>query len=88
MNHQVEQGEGTSGGTPDGSPQRLADHLVNCRKVDAAVVVNGSADDLVAQMIAAGWTYEGAEYVEGKRVRYLVPPGGVLLHPIQEGETR
>lgn len=56
--------------------QRLVDHLVECREVDAAVVVDGNADELVAKMVAEGWTFEGTEYVEGKRVRYLVPPPG------------
>lgn len=57
---------------PSLAAQRLVDHLVECREVDAAVVVDGSADELVA----GGWTFEGTEYVEGKRVRYLVPPPG------------
>ena len=54
--------------------EELADHLANCRKVDAAVVVDGSADQLVAQLMAEGWRYAGVEHVEGKRVRYLRPP--------------
>jgi hypothetical protein len=56
--------------------EELADHLKNCRGVDAAIVADGNADELVARMIAEGWRYEGVEYVEGKRVRYLVPPPG------------
>ena len=60
-------------------PERLVAHLVECREVDAAVVADGDASDLVAALIEQGWTYEGVEYIEGKRVRYLVPPPGVLL---------
>lgn len=56
----------------------LVKHLIECRKVDAAIVQDGDADDLVARLIADGWTYEGVEYVAGKRVRYLIPPPGAL----------
>lgn len=56
--------------------EALAEHLVECREVDAAVVVDGNADELVAKMLAEGWTYGGVEYVQGKRVRYLAPPPG------------
>lgn len=58
--------------------KELAEHLKDCRQVDAAVVVDGNADDLVARLLADGWVYEGVEYVMGKRVRYLVPPPGVI----------
>ena len=56
--------------------EELADHLKRCRGVDAAIVQDGNADTLVADLIGAGWRYEGTEHVEGKRVRYLVPPPG------------
>jgi hypothetical protein len=59
-------------------PEALVEHLTRCRKVDAAIVQDGNADDLVARLIEQGWTYEGVEYVAGKRVRYLVPPPGVI----------
>jgi hypothetical protein len=62
-----------------GGPEALVEHLKECRQVDAAIVADGNADELVASLIEQGWTYEGVEYVEGKRVRYLVPPPGVLL---------
>jgi hypothetical protein len=55
---------------------RLADHLKNCRGVDAVIAGDGNLDEVVNTMIAAGWTFNGVEYVEGKRVRYLVPPPG------------
>lgn len=52
----------------------LAEHLSQCRAVDAAIVVQGSADEVVSRLLAEGWTYEGVEYLGDKRVRYLVPP--------------
>lgn len=55
---------------------RLADHLKNCMGVDAAIVQDGNADMLVAELIGAGWRYGGVQYVEGKRVRQMVPPPG------------
>lgn len=69
-------------GERDGA-EALVEHLKECRQVDAAIVADGNADELVTRLISEGWTYEGVEYVEGKRVRYLVPPPGVLL----TGET-
>lgn len=63
----------------------LVEHLAQCRGVDAAIVADGNADDLVDQLLTQGWTYEGVEYVAGKRVRYLVPPTGVLPGPDQKG---
>lgn len=56
--------------------EELADHLKNCRDVDAVIAGDGNLDEVVNTMIAAGWTFDGVEYVEGKRVRYLVPPPG------------
>lgn len=38
---------------------RLADHLKNCRNVDAVIAGDGNLDDVVSTMLA---------------VRYLVPP--------------
>jgi hypothetical protein len=65
----------------------LAEHLARCHSVDAAIVVDGTADDLVDRLLADGWAYEGVEYVAGKRVRYLVPPDSVLPgNPDDEGE--
>lgn len=52
----------------------LTAHLRDCRKVDAVVAGDGDLTDMVTSLLAAGWTYEGTEYVGGKRVRYLVPP--------------
>jgi hypothetical protein len=69
----------------DGGPEALVEHLKHCREVDAAIVADGNADELVASLIEQGWTYEGTEYVEGKRVRYLVPPPGVLVKDERPG---
>ena len=73
------------GRTLDG-PEALVDHLKRCREVDAAIVTDGNGDELVARLIEEGWTYEGVEYLEGKRVRYLVPPPGVLFESEPEPE--
>lgn len=56
--------------------EELADHLKNCRGVDAVIAGDGNLDEVVNTLIAAGWTFDGVEYVEGKRCRYLVPPAG------------
>lgn len=53
----------------------VAEHLVTCTDANAAVVVDGSADDVIAQMTAAGWTLsERIDQVAGKRIRFLTPP--------------
>jgi len=52
----------------------LAAHLKSCRQVDAVIAGDGDLTETVETMLAAGWTYEGVEYVEGKRVRYLRAP--------------
>jgi len=41
--------------------QELADHLKNCRQVDAVIAGDGSLDEVVDQMIDAGWTFDGVE---------------------------
>lgn len=56
----------------------LVSHLRSCRKTDAAVVVDGNADELVSALIEQGWTYGGVEFIAGKRVRYLTPPDRVV----------
>jgi hypothetical protein len=59
----------------DGPAQALADHLAECTGADAAVVADGNADDIVASLIAAGWTLDdGAEFIAGKRIRMMHPP--------------
>jgi hypothetical protein len=62
----------------DGSTpaESLVNHLKKCRKTGGALVGDAGVDmtPVVAEMIAAGWRYEGTEYIDGKRVRYLAPP--------------
>ena len=58
---------------PDGA-EILADHLANCTKPDAVVVVDGSGDSLVDSLLADGWTLGDTEYVAGKRIRSMRPP--------------
>lgn len=59
----------------------VIDHLVNCADVNAALVMHqGSADDAIAELVAAGWTLEErVDRVAGKRIRYMQPPPGVTL---------
>lgn len=64
--------------------QELADHLKNCRKTDFVVAGDGNLDEVVETLLAAGWTPDGIEYVEGKRVRYLVPPPGFKIENNEE----
>lgn len=53
----------------------LVEHMTQCVKPDAALVVDGSADTLIANLLTAGWTWDGnVEVVAGKRIRNLVPP--------------
>jgi hypothetical protein len=61
-------------------PQAVVDHMTRCHPVGAAIVFDGNADDTVAKLLAAGWTWtEGTttEYVAGKRLRYLTPPASL-----------
>jgi hypothetical protein len=54
---------------------QLAGHLSECRKADAVIVFDGSADETIAGLVAEGWTLdEGAELTHGKRVRTIHPP--------------
>lgn len=56
-------------------PQAVLDHLTRVRPVDASLVVDGSADEQIARLLAAGWTIEQrVDLVAGKRIRYLHPP--------------
>jgi hypothetical protein len=60
---------------PASNADLLIEHIVNCTPAKAAVVVDGSADDIVAGMVAAGWTLGGrVDRVAGKRIRFLTPP--------------
>ena len=60
---------------PVSGPETVAEHLANCTDAKAAIVVDGSADDVIAQMTAAGWTLEErVDHVAGKRIRFLKMP--------------
>lgn len=62
------------------SAEELVGHLRDCRDVNAVIAGDGDLTDVIATMIAAGWKYSGTEYVEGKRVRYLIAPGKTGTH--------
>lgn len=65
--------------SPQGeAAQALVDHLRECRGVKAAIVGDTGVDmtATVQKLIAAGWTYDGTEYINGKRIRYLRMPEG------------
>lgn len=64
------------GGPPEVPPpaEMLAEHLKQCRQVDAVIAGDGDLTEVVETLIAAGWTYSGVEYAGGKRLRYLVAP--------------
>lgn len=55
----------------------MAEHLRDCTPARAAIVVDGSADEIIAGLAAAGWTLaERTDYVAGKRIRFVTPPAG------------
>lgn len=57
--------------------QEMADHLRGGHKVQGVIAGDGCLDDVAQTMLDAGWTCEGVEYIEGKRVRYMVAPGNL-----------
>jgi hypothetical protein len=62
-------------GQVDGGPEIIAQHLKDCTPAKAAVIVDGSADDLIAGMTAAGWLLgERVDRIAGKRIRFLTVP--------------
>lgn len=53
----------------------ITDHLTQCTDAQAALVVEGNADQIVADLIAAGWTLEErVDEVAGKRIRFMKIP--------------
>ncbi|HET9893739.1 MAG TPA: hypothetical protein VFQ44_02285 [Streptosporangiaceae bacterium] len=61
---------------PRNGAEIIAEHLAECTDAKAAIVVDGSADDIIEQMTAAGWTLdERVDYVAGKRIRFIRVPG-------------
>lgn len=56
----------------------VAEHLAECTDAKAAIVVDGSADDVVAELVRAGWVLaERVDHVAGKRIRFLERPAEV-----------
>jgi hypothetical protein len=46
----------------------------------ALVMQSGSADEVIANLVAQGWVLQaGEEHINGKRIRYLQPPPGWTL---------
>ncbi len=71
----------TAAHDPAGSPADIvAEHLAECTDAKAAIVVDGNADEVIAGLLAAGWTLsDRAELIAGKRIRYLRTPAGQTL---------
>jgi len=64
----------------DGGPaMTVVEHMAHCTDAKAALVVDGNADDIIGQLVAAGWTLsERTDRIAGKRIRFVIPPGGKL----------
>jgi hypothetical protein len=70
---------------PVSGAETVTEHLADCTDAKAAIVIDGSADDVIAQMTAAGWTLEErVDHVAGKRIRFLKAPAGVGQCPLCE----
>lgn len=53
----------------------VVDHLKDCRDGQAAIVCDGSGDDVIETMVNAGWTLDDrVDHVGGKRIRTLNAP--------------
>lgn len=66
----------------------LVEHIAQCVKPQAVIVADGNADELVATLLAAGWTWDGnVEHVAGKRIRNLVPPPEVAARLAGGGQA-
>lgn len=53
----------------------LVEHIKECTDAQAAIVVDGSADEVIDRMGEAGWLLEErTDYIAGKRIRFLKPP--------------
>lgn len=53
----------------------IVEHMAECTDAKAAIVMDGSADEVIARMVAAGWTLgERVDRVAGKRIRFLSAP--------------
>jgi len=55
----------------------FAEHVRDRTPADAAIVFDGNADQIVADLTEAGWTLsDRTDLVGGKRIRFLSPPPG------------
>jgi hypothetical protein len=60
----------------DGPAEAVVEHLAECTGAKAAIIVDGSADEVIARLTAAGWgVSDRMDYVGGKRIRYITVPG-------------
>jgi len=58
--------------------EEMVEHLTGCTDAGAAIVVDGNADEVVAGLVAAGWTLrERVDLIGGKRIRYLDTPDSI-----------
>jgi hypothetical protein len=58
--------------------ETIAEHIQECTDARAALVVEGSADKIIARLVQAGWTLqERTDLVAGKRIRFLKMPAGI-----------
>jgi hypothetical protein len=53
----------------------IAEHLAHCTSAQAAIVVDGPADDIITQLTRAGWVLEDrVDVISGKRIRFMRVP--------------
>jgi hypothetical protein len=75
--------QGTGG--PAGT---VAEHAARCLGVDAAIVVDGNADEIIERLVAAGWTLDTrVDQLAGKRIRTVVPPAPVRGYPVGDSDS-
>lgn len=63
---------------PERRPAEIvAEHMAECTDAQAAIVVDGNADSVIANLLADGWTLkERVDLIAGKRIRFVSPPEG------------
>lgn len=53
----------------------VVEHMASCTDAGAAIVVDGNADEIIARLVADGWTLGSrVDQVAGKRIRFVTPP--------------
>lgn len=53
----------------------VAEHIAECTDAQAAIVVDGNADEIVQRLQEAGWGIsERVDIVAGKRIRFMTLP--------------